>query len=156
MTQETPASNETQDEITYWNPERDDDQPRSIRGVLIEYKKYDTDYGELLTMRLRDFDDSGIIWSRKVTGASLQRLVAQERPLPGEQLELTYKGMGEVKGGKFAGKPFHIWKLEVLGRAPEVPDFDALLDGRVEMTSGERPDPLAAISDDADMPFDLP
>jgi hypothetical protein len=117
---------------------------------LLGYRRFETDYRPLLVMQLRDLE-TGVLRSRKVTGAALQRRVSRERPLPGEKFTLSYGGMTEVQNGPYAGKPCHVWDLVMMDRAPAVPDFEALADGTVQMASGQQDEPDVPI-DSGDLP----
>ena len=125
----------------YFEPERNEEQPRQLTGRVTRYRSVTTAYGELLLIHVED--DEGKEWSRRINSAALTNRVAEARPLPGERITLTYSGMTEVQGGKYAGKSCHVWNLMVHGRAPAVPDFDDLSRGAITMRHqpAELPEP---------------
>ena len=63
----------------------------------------------------------------------------EKEPLPGEHVAINYYGMTVVRSGPYKGKDAHSFKVTVAGRAPVVPDFRALRDGKVVMSQEQEP-----------------
>ena len=124
-------------EIGRWDPDKDASQPRCIEGRLVEYRSFETAYGDLLCVTIED--DNGTVWSRKINNASLEREVSEKEPLPGEHIRIDYFGKTPVRSGPYEGSMAHSFKVTVAGRAPIVPDFKALRDGKVVMSQQQQP-----------------
>jgi hypothetical protein len=114
----------TQDRPRFFVPENPEQEQKTLIMRVITYDTRETDYGKR-AMVLGEELGTGIIWSKLIYGAVLTREFAQQRPNPGEVVQLEYLGQGTVKGGKFEGKPFANWRVQVL-RGPRTVNWDTL------------------------------
>ena len=71
-------------EIVRWDPDKDASQPRHINGRLVEYRSFETAYGDLLCMAIED--DSGTVSSRKINNPCEGQLSGRAADVVRQQL----------------------------------------------------------------------
>ena len=101
--------------------------------------------------------ETGGVYSRLIGGAVLERLFSSKKPLPGETVRLTFEGQETSRSGRFAGKSYNNWSLEVQ-RPPRILDWRKLAMGEVELVEFEptakqleAPKPVEASVPEADV-----
>lgn len=108
----------------FFTPDSDSTVQRAVILRVATYESRPTDFGERLVV-VGEEPGTGVIWSRMLTGAVLINEFARQRPAVGELVRLEYEGKGTVQSGRFTGKEFARWSVQVL-RGPMEPDWEAL------------------------------
>ena len=102
-----------------WLPWKHNEQPRTLVGTVTDYSLGpDLGYGRNWICTVQARDDR--TWSVWLSQDVLVREFEDQRPMPGEEITLRYRGFQhKPKGG---GRPYHAFRLTV-DRGPQLPEF---------------------------------
>jgi hypothetical protein len=133
----------------FFMPDKDAEVQTEVTLKILNYESRETDFGERAVV-IGVEPGSGVVWSRMLAGAVLIGEFARKKPRVGELVTLRYNGTGKVQQGKFAGRDFADWTVEV-HRGPQQPNWQALAEGRVELVSTDAAQGPKAIEADVDI-----
>jgi len=138
---------------TVYKPHQDAGHPNPLIGIVITYSKVETEYGTAPTCWVRE-DATGTVWSQLIGGTALINGYKRERPKLGERVRVEYLGQKVSERGKFAGKEYANWSVQVQ-RPAAMLDFDLLdPDNRGEQAVGLIPAENETNAIDAEVPID--
>lgn len=101
----------TEGEPTVWWP----NEPASVKGVVLQIgrttSQFTTYVGE--TIPYVDIWLGGLDRVRIVGYGHVGRELDRVKPVTGDTLTVTYTGVGTIERGKFAGRPFRKYTVEI-------------------------------------------
>lgn len=99
----------TDEGASAWVPE---EPGEGIMGKVISFREDEGDYGVymVVTLETEDGDTHRVLGF----GTVLDRELRDANPEPGDTIAIKYFGKGEVKKGKWAGKPYGKYKVRVV------------------------------------------
>src|SRR5262249_46703803 len=81
-------------EIKGWIPQKEEDHPRFLVGVVVKIATASSDWGDdVPVVEVAPDDDATIVWRVTAYASVLARELAKQRPAAGDRIGVKYAGM---------------------------------------------------------------